>query len=66
MSQNIVTATVRHCARCGTDHQMEFREFTRPNVDADGTEWTHWGMCPVTDEPVLMRHDSEDGSDETG
>ena len=41
---------VKGCQRCGTDHEIEFRHLTNP---AD--EWNWWGVCPVTNEPVLMR-----------
>jgi len=42
---------VGRCARCGKDHaQLEFR----PLANAPD-EWTHWAMCPETNEPVLVR-----------
>lgn len=42
---------VNRCARCGQDHEgLEFRLFDRPCG-----EWTHWAMCPVTQEPILCR-----------
>lgn len=41
---------IKGCARCGRDHQISFREFHRPS-----REWTHWGMCTVNNEPVLMK-----------
>ncbi len=43
--------TVRRCQRCGKNHQMVFAKLTNP---AD--EWTHWGLCPNTKEPVLLRN----------
>jgi hypothetical protein len=45
---------VRSCARCGGDHDVEFKPLTHPVVDTDGTTWTHWAPCPVNGEPILM------------
>lgn len=52
---------VIRCARCGQDHpseaeprEIEFKRFRRPIRENDGTIWTHWGLCPVTGEPVLL------------
>jgi hypothetical protein len=42
---------VKNCARCGQDHEVEFREFVQNGVG----DLTHWGMCPVLNEPILMR-----------
>lgn len=48
--------TVLHCARCETDHEIEFRRFAmHPFEDSDGTVYDWWGLCPVTAEPVLLR-----------
>lgn len=49
-SQNEMVTHVRNCQRCGQDHFMKFAPLTNP---AD--EWDHWGMCPITTQPVLMR-----------
>lgn len=39
------------CARCGGHHeQIEFMAFTNPPH-----QWTHWGVCPSTLEPILWR-----------
>lgn len=41
---------IRVCARCGGDHkQLVFNRFAR-----QPKEWTHWGICPQTQEPVLL------------
>lgn len=49
------TIQVLHCARCGQDHEMEFRPFAiHPFEDSDGTMYDQWGLCPVTGDPVLM------------
>jgi hypothetical protein len=49
--------TVRHCARCDEDHtDLEFTQFrNNPIEDTDGTVWNWWAMCPVTNEPILMK-----------
>lgn len=46
---------ILHCARCGDDHEMEFKPFVRyPFEDSDGTVYYQWGLCPVTGDPVLI------------
>jgi len=42
---------VRSCARCGLDHTVEFQKFRV----APDTGHTHWGTCPTTNEPILLR-----------
>lgn len=38
------------CARCGSNHDsIEFKKFKKKPP-----KYTHWGMCPITNEPVLM------------
>lgn len=42
---------VRSCARCNSDHDVVFfKSFTRPVEN-----YTHWGTCPNTGEPILMK-----------
>lgn len=42
---------VENCARCGGNHQCQiFFPFTHPP-----RWWTHYGECPKTKEPILMR-----------
>lgn len=41
---------IEKCARCGNDHEVQFQKFTRP-----AGEWTHFGECPMTNEPVLLK-----------
>jgi hypothetical protein len=44
------TVGVYGCARCGGDHvAVRFHKFSRPNPS-----YSHWGLCPVTGEPILM------------
>jgi hypothetical protein len=50
----MATFNVKGCARCGQDHvDLDFKEFSRPIVDSDGTVWSQWAICPTTGEPVL-------------
>lgn len=45
-----ISVGVVSCQRCGKDHpDMKFKELLNP---AD--KWTHFGMCPGTDQPVLL------------
>lgn len=42
--------TIRDCARCGDNHDnLMFQRFQYPPDDFDA-----WGMCPDTNEPILM------------
>lgn len=46
-----LTTDIEGCARCGGEHnQLAFTPFRRP-MD----EWTHWAMCPVNGEPIVLR-----------
>jgi hypothetical protein len=52
----IMIVDVSCCARCGKDHKdLEFKEFKGwlPE-DATGIQWTHWGMCPDLNEPIML------------
>lgn len=42
------------CARCGNEHLVRFKPFRVPMAAGEIT-FTHWGMCPTTREPILMR-----------
>ena len=43
------------CARCGGTHEnLLFRKLRRPHVDGLNEAWTHWALCPVSGEPILM------------
>lgn len=50
-ANNVYITEVKNCARCGGDHTIPFHQFADPPEDT----WSHWGMCPVTNEPLLMR-----------
>lgn len=48
--------SVKHCARCGQDHDdLHYKKFVNPIYDDDGTEWGWWATCPTTGDPILMR-----------
>jgi hypothetical protein len=49
--REIMKVTVLNCARCGEDHEMEFYPFSQNGID----DFTHWGMCPNINEPVLLK-----------
>lgn len=57
---DIMYLKVHRCARCGEDHALlEFKKFKTPidltTIPGDLLLMTYWSMCPVTNEPVLMR-----------
>lgn len=43
-------AYIQDCARCGMDHEVLMKKFKRPV-----REWTHYSLCPITHEPILMK-----------
>lgn len=50
-SDSGIVVTVVNCARCGRKHvNLEFALFTQPC----GRN-THWAVCPVVYEPILLR-----------
>ncbi len=59
MDKNKVTVKVLNgCARCNGIHvDIDFKMFTfYPQFAGnDGAMFTHWAMCPETNEPILMR-----------
>lgn len=58
---------IQHCARCEENHnQLEFSEFfLHPVCDEQNNLcWKYWAMCPVQQEPILLRiFDSDKHSD---
>ena len=53
----MIIKAIKRCARCGKDHDdLLFKEFVRPIADAypDGLPWTHWAMCPVNKDPIVL------------
>jgi hypothetical protein len=48
-------ADVLTCARCSEDHKgLLFLQLQTPIRDL-----THWSICPVTNEPILLRVEEE-------
>ena len=46
---------IQNCARCGGDHEVDFRHFRgNPFVDADDIVYEWWGLCSNTGDPVLL------------
>lgn len=54
-----VLKNIRHCARCGGDHEGELvaRPLTQPFAppEAGGIVWSHWLPCPTNGEPIMVR-----------
>lgn len=51
----VMKTNVKCCARCEANHMnLTFQTFRIP-VHEDGCLFTHWAMCPTTQEPILMR-----------
>lgn len=49
--KEMIVPVINNCARCGGNHhKVYFREFYRPH-----NEWTHWGLCPKTNEPIMLK-----------
>lgn len=55
---------VTQCARCGENHDVKFSPFSKNNIECDNVEYTHWGLCPITKEPVIMAitHEEQNGT----
>lgn len=52
---------VENCARCGLYHAaVNFVSFKRPVVVGAVHEFEYWGVCPTTEEPILMQVVMED------
>jgi len=44
---------VKRCARCGQNHNaLVFHRLTNPSA------YTHWAMCPITNEPILLQFEN--------
>lgn len=49
------------CARCGLNHTgLVWVPFSRPPTGPDGVVWTHWAICPVSGDPILMRREPDE------
>lgn len=67
MEKSSVTVDVYKCARCGSEHpQLKFTAFTIPAiVHGTNVTYTHFAMCPVCNEPILIRSLNSTSDDET-
>jgi len=46
------TDGVRHCDRCGGDHErLEWKRFAYNDIDG----FQYWALCPTNGDPVLLR-----------
>jgi len=55
LGPNVVQSPLTGCACCGGDHkQITFLPFVRPK-EIEGLTFTHWGTCPTTQDPILLR-----------
>jgi hypothetical protein len=51
----IMVEAIKGCARCGGDHSyVMFKSFTRKS-----DKHTHFGICPTTQEPILMQYTTD-------
>lgn len=49
--------SLRRCDRCGGSHvPIVFKPFSMRDIG----RWTHYSLCPNTNEPVLMRFEGKD------
>ena len=51
-----VTLMVNSCARCGKDHLVSFYQFKEKPIRDN----QYWGICPKTNDPVLMKIEIKD------
>ncbi len=45
---------IRNCARCGGNHDLLFTEMKGEPIEAIEGDFTHWAMCPITRQPIVM------------
>jgi hypothetical protein len=47
---------IEKCARCGTNHsKVYFTRFINPMVITETISYNYWGVCPVTQEPIICK-----------
>lgn len=56
----LLVINVKSCARCGQDHEVGFMPFSKNGIDS----FTHWGMCPVLGEPLILMALEDDANKE--
>lgn len=50
-----VVITVKCCARCqGIHEDMEFEKLVGEPIDGVEGDYTHWAMCPVKEQPIVL------------
>lgn len=58
MRDPVGVSGIKNCARCGEDHPdvQIATAFLRPFAppEANGKAWTHWTICPVSGDPILI------------
>ena len=42
---------INSCARCGKNHTVRFNRFVSGDIDG----YNHWGFCPNTKDPILLK-----------
>lgn len=45
---------IRNCARCQGDHELIFVELKGEPIETPEGNYTHYAMCPVTNQPVVQ------------
>jgi len=47
----IEVTSIRNCARCGCSHdKLTFMKLKKPSG-----EFTHWAICPQSEQPIMMK-----------
>lgn len=53
--ENPSTGDVQKCSRCGNSHEITFKAFKNKPPGYD-----YWSMCPILNEPILIKVTSRD------
>jgi len=57
----MTTISLSNCARCGGAHeQLEVKPLDNPP-----DRYTHFAMCPISQQPIMVKIVAEQGSDST-
>ncbi len=43
--------SIKNCARCGVAHNIQYMRFSFNKVPG----YDMWAMCPITNEPILIK-----------
>ena len=53
-----IVTDVKHCARCGENHQAVAFEVLKNPIRIENAAmlrvFMHWAACPITKEPILL------------